>query len=268
MKKLLVGLCLIAGSIGTAQAQTTPEKYPLHFVNYWWKGCSDNKPLTNISVPFKVNGDFDNVSGIYIAPVGLAEVNGIKFYGGIQTNTGGWKSKEERKIVKVGKGGIFSRWAVDNNPLSLDYAGGDTNTLYESAMYEGSFVSVRKKFEWQSGEHVYVYSLDVTADNDGKSSWLVASVENLSTNERYEIGKLKFEGKELRLGKDFASFVEIYSGDKKSFPSMKVSFMTPFINGVQCKSQKVQANYPNDNKYAQSTTSGGWVTATIKPKWD
>lgn len=267
MKKLLTCLCLVTSSIGTAQAQTTPEKYPLHFVGYQWHGCSDNKPLTNISVPFKVNGKFDNISGIYIAPV-QATVNGITFYGGIQTNTGGWKSKEERKIVKVGKGGIFSRWSADNTPMSLDYADGDSNTLYESAMYEGSFVSVRKKFEWQPGEHVYVYSLDIQPDNDGKSSWLISTVENLSTNERHEIGKLKFEGKELKLGKDFASFVEIYSGDKKSFPDMQVSFMTPFINGVQCKDRRVQASYQNDNKYARSTTSGGWVTATIKSKWD
>jgi hypothetical protein len=272
MKKNIISTLLISLifslSTGSAISQSTPSKYPLHFVDYWWQGCGDNKPVTNIAVIFKVKGDFDNISGIYIAPVGIAAVNGIKFYGGIQTQTLAWVSKNNRSVINLGRGGIFSRWSKDNTPIGVEYADGDELTHYQSAGTEGEFVGVRKGFNWQAGEHTYIYEINVLSDNNNYS-WFVATVEDYETKAKVEIGKLKFEGKDFLLGKDFASFVEIYSGNKRSFPKMQVSFMPPFINNQQCTGRQVKAYYSNNSpyeyRYAKSSTDGDWIHVDISP---
>lgn len=266
-----LSLCLFSSLCFAQQINREPPKYPWHLSNYFWNCPAVNQDLSSLSFEFKVAGALTEKDGIYIAPLGLAHIGGIPLYGGIQTNTGGWRSKSERRIVKVGKGGIFSRWAEDNKTVSLDHADGDAQTLFEAAGYEGNFVSVRKKFSWDTT--VYRYQLKRVGDiaPGQNSAWFAASVIDMQTAAVHEIGRLKFDGANLKLGKTLASFVEIYAGDGTSFPTMTVSFKPPVINGRACGSSFVNVVYPmNDQprlvRYATTTLEGDWVTSVIDAK--
>ena len=248
-----------------------PPKTPWHLVDYWWDCLlKRNEKIETLSVTFHIAGNIADADNIYSAPVGIAEFGKIKFYGGIQTNTGGWKNKEERKITRVGRGGIFSRWSKEGKPLSLDYADGDDQTHYESAMYEGSFVSVRKKFDWSQGFYVYEVKKEEIKEDADEFTWFSASVQEIKTGKKYEIGRLKFEGKDLVIGKSIASFVEIYGQGKTTFPEMQISFQSPIINGRQCGNKTVYAAYSQNGyekqiNYVKSETIQDFVTAIISP---
>ena len=129
---------------------------PWHMADVWW---SFEKPTSNfekLEVEVTIDRDVPDSYNLYVAPVGIARINGIDFYGGLQTNVNGWASKKSRTRVHPGMGAIFSRWAQDKKtPLSLDNVRTVKNGLCESAGYEGSFCSVRRPFKWGKGTYVY-----------------------------------------------------------------------------------------------------------------
>ena len=154
MKKVIC--CLIWWIAGGAYAQpSTPPKVPFHFVNYWWDCKLKNEEFKSFSMQIKIEGNITDSDYIYIAPIN-GKINQIDFYGGLQTNTGGWKTKITKNIIWVGRGAIFSRWAEDGTtPVDIEFADGELGTLFESATYEGSFVSVRRKAGWGNGNFRY-----------------------------------------------------------------------------------------------------------------
>ena len=55
-----------------------------------------------------IDRDIPESYNLYISPVGIAKINGLQFYGGLQTNVNGWASKKSRTRVHPGRGAVFS----------------------------------------------------------------------------------------------------------------------------------------------------------------
>jgi hypothetical protein len=261
-------LILISTSCFAQQAELSPPKVPWHHVNYWFDCEIKNEEFLSLSMEFKVEGSIDDLDLIYIAPFST-KINNTKFYGGIQTNTGGWESKSSKKIVRVGRGGIFSRWADDiSSPITTDYAQGVDGTLFEAALYEGSFVSVRKKIQWSNG--VYRYEIrKISDENDGKQyAWFGAFLIDVEKDLTTEVGRLRFDGTSFRLNKSIATFVESYGKNSRSIPDIKISFKSPKINNQSCNNNFVYVVYPQNRyepytRYANTDIDGEFVVATI-----
>jgi hypothetical protein len=227
--------------------ETSPPKTPWHYVNLWFDCELKNEEFISLSLEFKVEGDISDSDLIYIAPLS-SKINGTDFYGGIQTMTGGWESKYTRKIIKVGRGGIFSRWADDGKtPIGLEYAEGDYGTLFESAQYEGSFVSVRKKIDWGNGHYQYEIRKIPNQHLNRDHAWFGAYLTDLVSGMTKEVGRLRFNGSSFRLDKSIATFIETYGVNSSPIPKMKISLLSPKINGAKCNNESVYVVYPENN---------------------
>lgn len=236
-------------TISTGEEKFYPPKYPWHLADVWWQASNETENFNNLSIDFEVIGEIDNQVDLYIAPMGLGSLNDIHFYGGIQTNTGGWESKESRERIEIGRGAIFSRWSKDDQPISLDHAQGNSETYFESAGYEGEFVSVRTKISWSEGK--YTFSIR-KLENNSHYAWFGAFVFSHKKNKEFYIGSLKFEGSTFIYGKKHAAFVEVY-GNESCIPEVTVVFYEPKINGKSRKIDQITVNYPN-NDYQSNTT--------------
>lgn len=226
-----------------------PPIYPWHIVDIWWNFNEETNNFANLSIDFEIIGKIDDRKvDLYIAPMGLGKINNISFYGGIQTNSGGWKSKNSRKIIKIGRGGIFSRWSKNDKPISLDYADGDNNTYYESAGYEGQFVSVRSSIKWKEGKYKYIVRKLTTTP---EYAWFGAFIYDYSENKEFYIGSLKFEGSTFKYSSNHASFLEVY-GNKSYIPEVSVIYYPPIINSITKSSKKVTINFPKNNSKLES----------------
>jgi len=259
---LLVNSTLVLGD------DNTPPKYPWHLVNFWWDCKVPNEEFNSVSIEFKVDGKIAKNDFIFIAPIGLAKINETSLYGGIQTNTGGWRTKFDKAIAKVGQGGIFSRWADNNQPLKMKYANGDNNTLYEAALYEGSFISVRKKIPWTNGIYKFEIRKILQEVDDDPHAWYGAYLYDAQSKVESSIGLLRFDGLKFKIDKSIASFVEVYSGDKSSIPEMKISFMSPKINEKSCGNNSVFVVYPSNGfepftRFARAFLDNEWVVSNI-----
>jgi len=253
--------CLLIFTISIANItfaanKNYPPTTPWHLADIWWLSNKETSDFIYLSIDFEIVGKVSDGTLLYIAPMGLGKLNGVSFYGGIQTNAGGWKTKKDRKNIKFGKGGIFSRWSKDGKPITLDYAQGDTNTYYESAGYEGNFVSVRKKFNWGEGKYKYtVKKLNSVKVNGDIFTWFGAYVYDYKNNKKYYIGSLKFKGSKFKYGKQHAAFIEIYGGEQKSeIPQITVIFSTPKINGKQLITKSITINYPQNGYKSNDIT--------------
>ena len=261
-------LILLSSSCFAQINEPNPPKTPWHHVNYWFDCEIKNEEFLSLSMDFKIEGSIDDLDLIYIAPFS-SKINGTKFYGGIQTNTGGWESKSAKRIVKVGRGGIFSRWADDiSSPITTDYAQGVDGTLFEAALYEGSFVSVRKKISWGNG--IYRYEIRKIADDvdSKKFAWFGAFLTDIERDLTTEIGRIRFDGDSFRLHKSIATFIESYGKNTRSIPNIKISFKSPKINNQSCNNNSVYVVYPTNGyepytRYAKTEIEGEFVVATI-----
>lgn len=102
-------------------AGVTLPGIPWHVANIWWDFEKPVEHFTSLEMDVTVDRDVPSGYNLYISPCGIAQINGLQFYGGIQTNINGWAGKESRGRVHRGKGGIFSRWSGDKKtPIGLD----------------------------------------------------------------------------------------------------------------------------------------------------
>lgn len=265
---IIFSLFLISTSCFAQLTELSPPKTPWHHVNLWFDCELKKEEFISLSMEFKVEGDISDLDLIYIAPFS-SKINGVHFYGGIQTMTGGWEYKYTRKNIKVGRGGIFSRWADDGKtPISLDYAQGDYGTLFESALYEGSFVSVRRKIDWGNGRYQYEIRKISNQEVNLGYAWYGAFLTDLGSGTTKEVGRLRFDGSSFRLDKSIATFVESYGKSRNPIPTMKVSFLSPKINGEKCNNKSVYVVYPQNNyepytRYANVEIDGESIVALV-----
>ncbi len=245
-------------------AGVTLPKRPWHVANIWWDFSRKTEHFESLSMDVTIDRDVPSTYNLYIAPVGVAHINGMQFYGGLQANINGWASKESRERVFPGKGAIFSRWSNDKKtPIGLEHvraAGPDC--LVESAGYEGEFASVRRPFAWTKGTYIYEIVKGKTEQADGHAqTWFDCQIKD-AKGAVHPIGSLRFEGEDFTFWEKHSAFVEVYSTSKipkSNIPKVNVTFGWPRINGRKAPVQKVSAYYPHDSGPASPDCA--WVKA-------
>lgn len=274
---------LLAAEISAADlspAQPAPEKMaqglgvalprlPWHLADIWWQFPEPTEAFESLSVDVAIDRDIPESYNLYIAPVGIAEINGLKFYGGIQSNINGWASKESRERVHPGKGAIFSRWSgKDGTPIGLDHVRMAADGLCESAGYEGEFCSVRRPFAWTKGSYTYSIIKGDTAVIKGEGhTWFHCLVRDHANGMTTYVGSLRFEGKAFSFWRRHAAFVEVYSTAKirrSGIPKVIVTFGYPRINGARPLLEKATVNYNPSGSPQCATAKAEGETVVIE----
>ena len=227
-------------------AGVTLPPLPWHVANVWWDFTGPVEHFTSLEVDVTIDRDVPGDYNLYISPCGIAKINGLQFYGGIQTNINGWASKESRERVHRGKGGIFSRWSSDKTtPIGLDHVrAAAADCLVETAGYEGEFASVRRPFAWTQGTCTWCITRGAT---EGGSTWFTCSIRD-SKGAAHEVGSLRFEGADFTFWDKHIAFVEVYSTSKipkSGIPKVNVTFGWPRLNGKKAPLKKAHAFYPD-----------------------
>jgi hypothetical protein len=245
-------------------AGVTLPSLPWHVANIWWDFEKPVEHFTSLEVDVTIDRDVSSDYNLYISPCGIAKINGLQFYGGIQTNINGWATKESRERVHRGKGGIFSRWSSDKTtPIGLDHARtAAPDCLVESAGYEGEFASVRRPFAWTKGTYTYrIAKADAEKVNDVNCTWFKCSIKDAQGTE-HDIGELRFEGTDFTFWEKHSAFVEVYSTakiPKSGIPKVNVTFGWPRLNGTKVPLKKTSAYYPD--KGGPDSPDCAWVKA-------
>lgn len=234
-------------------------RLPWHLADIWWQFAETTKNFESLSIDVTIDRDISSAYNLYIAPVGIAEINGLKFYGGIQSNINGWASKESRTRVHPGKGAIFSRWSKDEaQPIGLDHVRVAADGLCESAGYEGEFASVRRPFEWTKGTYTYsIVKGDTETIDDEPHTWFDCIVRSHETDKTTRVGSLRFEGDDFTFWSRHAAFVEVYATSKirrSGIPRVNVTFGSPRVNGAAKSMKSASANY-NVSRSPQCATA-------------
>lgn len=235
--------------MAAAVGVTLPPR-PWHLANIWWEFEKATEDFESLEIDVTVDRDVPESYNLYISPCGLAKINDLQFYGGIQSNINGWASKESRERVHSGKGVIFSRWSSDlKTPIGLDHVRiTSLDCLVESAGYEGEFASVRRPFKWKQGTYTWGITKQETVENEeGRATWFMCWILDNASDERIEVGSLRFEGENFTYWDRHSAFVEVYSTSKiprSNIPKVNVTFGWPRINGKNAALKKAFAFYP------------------------
>lgn len=253
MNGLLCMLCFAMFTVAARAAETnTPQalpRLPWHLADLWWNFAEPTPHFKSLDMDVTIDRDVPTNVNLYISPCGTGELSGVKFYGGFQSNTTGWKSKDNHERVHIGRGVIFSRWG--KGQLSVAQARGANDSIYEAAGYEGDFVSVRRPFTWNKG--TYTWSLracDSETVGTNVFTWISCFVTAHDTGATHYIGSLRFEGADLTFWNKHGAFVEIYS--------------TTLIPHSEIPEVKVTFGYNTDFVVETSDTlTGTWNTETV-----
>ncbi len=250
-----------AGPAEDPCAQASPEEMartlgvklpprPWHVANIWWDFEGPTPHFESLAMAVTIDRDVPAGYNLYIAPVGIAQINGLDFYGGLQTAINGWPNKESRERVYPGKGAIFSRWSADKKtPIGLHHvspAGPDC--LVESAGYEGEFASVRRPYAWSKGTYTYEIRKDQVEVEGGRTStWFRCQVVDAQGSTQ-AVGRLLFEGADFTFWARHSAFVEVYSTARlpaPPIPKVNITFGWPRLNGRKPPVRKCSAFYPH-----------------------
>jgi hypothetical protein len=270
VRTALPAVVLLATGLGFAAAddpcaQPTPEEMaaaagvklpprPWHVANIWWDLAKPVEHFTSLEVDVTVDRDVPETYNLYVSPCGVAQISGMQFYGGLQTNINGWAGKESRKRVHPGRGAIFSRWSADKKtPIGLDHVRpAAADCLVESAGYEGEFASVRRPFKWAKGTYTWGVTKGEAVDHKGKrATWFTCRVKDHAGGPPVEVGSLLFEGEDFTFWGKHSAFVEVYATEKipkSGIPKLNVTFGWPRVNGQKAAVTKASAYYPDPAK--------------------
>jgi len=185
---------------------------PWHVVNLWWELDRPVEHFTSLEMDVTIDRDVPEAYNLYISPCGVAQINGMQFYGGLQTNINGWADKGSRKRVHRGRGAIFSRWSSDEKkPIGLDHVRtAAADCLVESAGYEGEFASVRRPVAWKKGTYTWSVTKGETIDHgNGRATWITCTVKDNAGGPPIEVGSLLFEGEQFTFWGKHSAFVEV-----------------------------------------------------------
>lgn len=223
-------------------------RLPWHVADFWWTFEKPVEHFESLDIDVTIDRDLPPDVNLYVSPVGIAEINGLQFYGGLQTNINGWATKESRERVHPGSGAIFSRWSSDKKtPIGLGQVRKTADGLCESAGYEGEFCSVRHPFAWGKGTYTYSIVKGDTESVDGVAhTWFHCLVRAHSNQRTTVVGSLCFEGSDFSYWARHSAFLEIYSTQKvprSNIPRVMVTFGYPRINGVKPPAKRVSVNY-------------------------
>jgi hypothetical protein len=228
----------------------------------------EQEPLDSYSIDFELFTNVSDSFNLYIAPFGSGTINGIPFYGGIQTHCGGYTDVNHKKkntpFTDLGRAIIFSRWGeTSGDAIEMEKGG-----VCEIGDYEGNFISVRNHFNWSKGK--YTISLNVT-DKKVKINETIHTMVGMwiyshETGERVNSGYMAFPGDELYLNSDLAIFAELYneSRDLEETPQLKMAFTNFQFNGKPVNIIEPVAVFPYDEpQWADARCTGNDIDALI-----
>lgn len=230
----------------------TLPKRPWHVANVWWDFEKPAEHFESLAIDVAIDQDVPSTYNLYISPCGLGKINGMQFYGGLQSNINGWSSEADQTRLHPGKGAIFSRWSNDKKtPIGLHHVKtAASDCLVESAGYEGEFASVRRPLAWTKGTYTWQIVKAETEKIDGQPhTWFRCEVKD-SSGAVFPVGSLRFEGSDFTLWEKNSAFVEVYSTAKiprSRIPKVNVTFGWPRINGQPASIKKTSAFYPHDS---------------------
>lgn len=234
---------------------------PWHLVDLWWD-LGEKHDFQSYSIDVEISKDLPNDTRLYIAPIGIAHLNDVPFYGGIQTRADG-NTKADRRLRVIGPGFLMSMWGERSFDAIRPSEGG----LCQSSGHEGDFVSVRRPFDWSAGRFTYrVVKMDEELVEGKATTWVGAFVHVHQTDEHIFIGGLRFPTSELKLSKSVASFVEVYGPRRPTseIPKLTVRFGNLKINNAPVDWKKVDAIYPEGvPDFADATADENWVKIVV-----
>jgi len=177
---------------------------PWHLVDLHYS-FPDVSPFHSLSIDVAIKDSVDFGSRLYLAPIN-GIINGVQFYAGVQTTSGGKNCLTGDVIPMQSSGGaIFSRWKARDVAKIRMTPGG----YCESSGYEGDFISVRNRYLWNAG----VYRFEIRAmDPQRDETWVGYFITDLQTGKRSLIGSLLFPGKTLTLKGWEVAFIELFGG--------------------------------------------------------
>jgi hypothetical protein len=262
---IILGLAIAHGAGADDTKQLSPEEMaeavdatlpgrPWHLANIWWEFDQAIEHFKSLEIDITIDRDIPSDYNLYISPCGSSQINGLQFYGGLQTNINGWESREVMKRVHRGKGAIFSRWSHDKKTkLSFADLRAEKDGLFETAGYEGEFASVRRPLAWTKGTWTYSITQDAQETVDGQTyTWFLCQVKD-PDKKVTDIGRLRFEGSDFTYSPKHSAFVEVYATaplPRSGIPMVNISFGWPRINGENPAPKSVRAYYPNKNTQA------------------
>jgi len=234
---------------------------PWHLVDIWWD-TGEDRPFESYAIDVTISEDVPSSVNLYIAPIGLGQLSGTKFYGGIQTQADGY-AKQNRRLRKIGPGFLMSMWGQRTLAAIRPALGG----LCQSSGHEGDFVSVRRPYEWNQGKYTYrVVRMDRETVDDEPFTWVGAFVYSHQKDENVFVGALRFPGKNLVLDRRIASFVEIYGPriPVEEIPTVAVTFGNLRVNGQPVETPSATAIYPDGvPDYADTTAQDGNLVVRV-----
>jgi hypothetical protein len=235
----------------------------------WWDFTDHIEQFESLSVDVTIDRDFPNGWNLYVAPVGVAFINGFELSGGLQTTSNGWAAIDCRKRVSCGRCAIFSRWSSDkDSPVGLDYVRVAADGLYQSSDREGEFCGVIRPFSWNSGD-CYTYSIvkgDTETIEKQPYTWFHCFIRTHSTGDVTTIGSLCFEGREFTFWERHAASVEVYPvgrTPKSDIPKVSVTFGHPLVNGVAPALKNSSINHLRPSGGAGSACATDSVVASV-----
>ena len=234
---------------------------PWHLIDIWWDIGKD-APFESYSIDATISDDVPPTVNLYVAPIGIAELSGTKFYGGIQTQADGY-TKRDQHLRQIGPGFLMSMWGERSPDAIRPSAGG----LWQSSGHEGDFVSVRRPYEWKKGKFTYrVVRMDREIVEGKPCTWVGAFVYSHETDENIFVGGLRFPGENLVLASKLASFVEIYGRPipVEEIPKVTVTFGNLRVNGQAVEKPSATAVYPDGvPNYAEAVAQDGQLVVKV-----
>jgi hypothetical protein len=229
--------------------------------NLWWD-IPPTEDFESLDIDVRVKGEADpSKLNLYIAPIGIGQFNDTNFYGGIQTNIGGYGVSPDSPTgpYHKGKGAIFSRWG--NKDLDTSFVRPAANGLIEAAGYEGDFASGRRPYAWTEGTYTYsLRRLSYEKDKEGKEwTWVGAFVSEKSKGDFTHVASLKFPGRNLKFWGRHSAFIEIYGGKKvdiAALPPLEIGIGHPRINGKPVAIRRLSLVYPTRGPVSPPIMSG------------
>ena len=253
----LMGLVVVP-ALAADQAHKPP---PWHLVDIWWD-TGEDQSFESYAIDVTISEDVPSTVNLYIAPIGLGQLSGTKFYGGIQTQADGY-TKQNRRLRKIGPGLLMSMWGQRTFDAIRPSLGG----LCQSSGHEGDFVSVRSPYEWSQGTYTYrVVRMDRETVEHKPFTWVGAFVYSHRKDENIFVGALRFPGEDLVLDRRIASFVEIYGRaiPVEQIPKVNVTFGNLRVNGLPVETPTATAIYPDGvPDYADTTAQDGQLVVQV-----
>jgi hypothetical protein len=262
---LLPLVCLAALGLHAEETPATGAaplpKLPWHMINLWWE-MPETADFQSLDIDVRIKGEVDpSKLNLYIAPIGLGQLNGVNFYGGIQSNIGGYPVSPDspKGPYHKGKGAIFSRWG--HKDLDTSFVRAAADGLVEAAGYEGDFASGRRPYAWGEGSYTYsLRKLTYEKDKDGKEwTWVGAFVTDKANGHFTFISSLKFPGRTLAFWGRHSAFIEIYGGkpvDIAALPALEIAIGHPRLNGKPAEIRSLALVHPDQGPVSPPIMSG------------